>query len=82
MRILSGLVAALMICRLVKCWEIIAVSLNRADWSWGRVSVLDSEAQTIFVADAPTAKIGCFIVHADEKLSAFRCDAAIALSVS
>jgi hypothetical protein len=36
----------------MKYWEIIADNLSKAGWSWGCVSAVDSEARTIFVADA------------------------------
>jgi hypothetical protein len=40
-------------------------------WSWGCVSAIDSNGQTIFVADAPRDNGKRFIVTADEKLRAF-----------
>jgi hypothetical protein len=49
----------------------------RRKWStiakagWGCVSAIDSNGQTIFVADAHRDDGRRFIVHADEKLSAF-----------
>jgi hypothetical protein len=55
----------------VKSWEIIADSLSNAGWSWGCVSTINSNGQTIFVADAHRDDGRRFIVHADEKLSAF-----------
>jgi hypothetical protein len=33
--------------RRVKCWEIIADNLSKAAWSWGRVSAIGSNGQTI-----------------------------------
>jgi hypothetical protein len=36
----------------VKYWEIIADNLSKAGWSWGCVATVDSNGQTIFVADA------------------------------
>jgi len=36
----------------VKYWEIIADSLSKGGWSWGCVSAVDSNGQTIFVANA------------------------------
>jgi hypothetical protein len=56
---------------LVKYWETIADNLSKAGWSWGCVSALDSEGRTIWIADAHRGDGGRFIVHADEKLSAF-----------
>jgi len=39
----------------VKHWEIIADNLSKAGWSWGCVSALDCEGQTIWIADAHQA---------------------------
>jgi hypothetical protein len=36
----------------VKYWEIIADNLSKAGWSWGCVATVDSNGQTLFVADA------------------------------
>ena len=55
----------------MKHWEIIADNLSKAGWSWGCVSAVDSEGQTIWIADAHRDDGRRFIVHADEKLSAF-----------
>jgi hypothetical protein len=55
----------------VKSWEIIADNLSEAGWSWGCVSTINSNGQTIFVADAHRDDGKRFIVHADAKLSAF-----------
>jgi hypothetical protein len=55
----------------VKHWEIIADRLSKAGWSWGCVATINPEGQTIFVADAHRDDGRRFIVHADEKLSAF-----------
>jgi len=55
----------------VKYWEIIADNLSKAGWSWGYVSTVDSNGQTIFVADAHRDDAQRFIVRADEKLTAF-----------
>jgi hypothetical protein len=54
----------------VKYWEFIADNLGKAGWSWGCISAVDLEGRTIWIVDAH----GCrkrFIVHADEKLTAF-----------
>jgi hypothetical protein len=40
-------------------------------WSWGCVATVDREGQTIFVADAHRGDGQRFVVHADEKLTAF-----------
>jgi hypothetical protein len=55
----------------VKYWEIIADQLSKADWSWGYVSTPDSNGRTIFVADAHRDDGKRFVVHANEKLTAF-----------
>ena len=51
--------------------EIIADNLSKTGWSWGCVSAIDSEGRTILVADAHRDDGRRFVVHADEKLSAF-----------
>jgi len=45
--------------------------LGKAGWSWGCVSAIDSEGRTIWIVDAHRDDGRRFIVHADEKLSAF-----------
>jgi hypothetical protein len=55
----------------MKYCEIIADNLRKAGWSWGCISTINSSGQTIFVADAHRDDGRRFIVHADEKLSAF-----------
>ena len=55
----------------MKYWEIIADRLSKAGWSWGCVSAIDSNGRTIWIADADRDDGKRFIVHADEKLSAF-----------
>jgi hypothetical protein len=55
----------------VKYWEIIADNLSNAGWSWGCVATVDSNRRTIFVADAHRDDGKRFVVHADEKLTAF-----------
>ena len=52
-------------------WEIIADELSKAGWSWGCVSAVTSEGRIIWVADAHRCDGKCFVVHADEKLTAF-----------
>ena len=52
-------------------WEIIADNLSKAGWSWGYVSAIDSNGQTIWIVNAHRDDGRRFIVHADEKLSAF-----------
>jgi hypothetical protein len=55
----------------VKFWEVIADNLSKAGWSCGCVATVDSNGQTIFVADAHRDNGKRFIVTADEKLRAF-----------
>jgi hypothetical protein len=52
------------------CWEIIADNLSKAGWSLGWVSALDVQGRKIWIVDAHRDGKR-FIVHADEKLSAF-----------
>jgi hypothetical protein len=51
-------------------WEIIADNLKKAGWSLGYVSAVDCEGRTIWIVDAHRDGKR-FIVHADEKLTAF-----------
>jgi len=55
----------------VKDWEIVADNLSKAGWSRGYVSTLDSHGRTIWIADAHRDDGKRFVVHADEKLTAF-----------
>ena len=55
----------------MKYWEIIADNLSKAGWSWGCVSAIDSNGRTIWIADAHREDGKRFVVHADEKLTAF-----------
>jgi hypothetical protein len=48
----------------------IADNLNKAGWSWGCVSAIDSNGRTIWIADAHRDGKR-FVVRADEKLMAF-----------
>ena len=52
-------------------WEIIADRLSKVGWRLGWVSAIDSNGRTIWIADAHRDDEKRFIVHADEKLSAF-----------
>jgi hypothetical protein len=52
-------------------WEIIADNLSKAGWSWGCVSGVTREGRIIWVADAHRDDGKRFVVHADEKLTAF-----------
>ena len=55
----------------MKYWEINADNLKKARWSLGWVSALDSQGRTIWIADAHRDDGKRFVVHADEKLTAF-----------
>ena len=50
---------------------ITADNLSKAGWSWGCVSAIDSNGRTIWIADAHRGDGNRFVVHADEKLTAF-----------
>jgi hypothetical protein len=54
-----------------RSWELIADNLSKAGWSWGCVATVDREGRTIFVADAHRGDGQRFVVHADEKVTAF-----------
>jgi hypothetical protein len=55
----------------VKYWEIIADNLSKAGWSWGCVSAFDSQGRTIWIVEAHRDDGKRYVVHADEKLTAF-----------
>ena len=55
----------------IKYWEIIADNLSKAGWSWGWVAAVTSEGRIIWVAEAHPSDGKRFVVHADEKLTAF-----------
>jgi hypothetical protein len=50
----------------VKDWEIIADNLNKAGWSLGYVSAIDSEGRTIWIADAHRGDGKRLVVRADK----------------
>ncbi|HEU5236322.1 MAG TPA: hypothetical protein VFU37_04225 [Pyrinomonadaceae bacterium] len=52
-------------------WEIITDYLRKAGWSLGWVSAIDSNGRTIWIVDAHRDDGNRFVVHADEKLTAF-----------
>ena len=54
----------------MKDWEAVADNLKKAGWSLCWVSALDLEGRTIWIVDAHRDGKR-FIVHADEKLTAF-----------
>jgi hypothetical protein len=45
--------------------------LSKVCWSWSCVSAIDSNGRTIWIADAHRDDGKRFVVHADEKLTAF-----------
>jgi hypothetical protein len=45
--------------------------MGSAGWSWGCVSAIDSRGRTIWIADAHRDDEKRFVVHAQEKLTAF-----------
>jgi hypothetical protein len=51
--------------------ELIADNLSNAEWSWGYVSAVDSRGQTIWIVDAHRDDGQRFVLHVDEKLTAF-----------
>jgi hypothetical protein len=51
--------------------RLIADNLSKAGWSWGCVSTVDSDGREIFAADAHRFDGKRFVVHANEKLTAF-----------
>jgi len=55
----------------VKYWEIIAGNLKKAGWSFGYVSSFDSNGRAIWIAGSHREGGQRFVVHADEKLTAF-----------
>jgi hypothetical protein len=55
----------------LKYWEIIAPNIKKRGWSLGYVSAIDSNGRTIWIADAHRGDVKRFVVHADEKLTAF-----------
>jgi len=55
----------------VKEREIIADNLSEAGWSWGCVSSINFNGPTIWITDAHLDDGRRFIVHADNKLTAF-----------
>jgi hypothetical protein len=50
---------------------VIGDNLSKAALDWGCVSAIDSNGRTIWIADAHRDDGKRFVVHADEKLTAF-----------
>jgi hypothetical protein len=46
-------------------------NLSKAGWRWGCVATIDREGRTIWIVDAHCGNGKRFVVHADEKLTAF-----------
>jgi len=55
----------------IRDWEIIADKLSASGWTWGCVATVDRKGRTIFGADAHRGDGQRFVVHADEKATAF-----------
>jgi hypothetical protein len=55
----------------LKYWENIADKLSKAGWSRGWVSAIYSKGRTMWIADAHRDDGKRYVVHADEKLTAF-----------
>jgi len=55
----------------VRSWERIADKLSKAGWTWGCVATVDAHGRTIFVADAHRGDGKRYVVHADDKFTAF-----------
>ena len=54
----------------MRYWELID-DTSAKGWSWRCVSAIDSKGLTIWIADAHRDDGKRFVVHADEKLTAF-----------
>jgi hypothetical protein len=55
----------------MKDWEIISDDLSKAGWNCGCISSTDQEGRQFWVAASEREDSGRFIVHAEEKLTAF-----------
>jgi hypothetical protein len=55
----------------MKNLETIADRLSKAGWSFGWISALDVQGRTIWIVEAQRNDGRRFIVHAEEKLTAF-----------
>ena len=54
----------------MKYCEIIA-DISKTGWSWGCISAIDFRERTMWIADAHRGDGKRFMVHADQKLTAF-----------
>jgi hypothetical protein len=57
--------------RMKHYWEIVKDNLRKKGWNCGCISSTDCDGRQIWVVAAERERAGRFIVHADEKLSAF-----------
>jgi hypothetical protein len=55
----------------MKDWELIADKLSASGWSLGCVSAVDSNGQTIWIADAHRDNGERFVARSDETLKGF-----------
>ena len=55
----------------MKYWQTVGDNLSKSRCSLGCVSAIDSNGQTIWIADAHRGDGKRYVVHADEKLTAF-----------
>jgi hypothetical protein len=55
----------------MKYWEIITDNLSKAGWSWGYLSAVDRDGQMIWIVDAHRGDGNRFVVHANDKQTAF-----------
>lgn len=55
----------------MKYWETIADKLSKAGWSYGYVSVLDSQGRTLWNVDAHRDDGKRYVVRSEELLTAF-----------
>jgi hypothetical protein len=56
----------------MKDWEIIADKLSKAGWSWGCVSTINSNGQTIWIVDAHRGDGKRFLVRSAAFLGLLR----------
>jgi hypothetical protein len=52
-------------------WEVIADNLSKTGWSWGCVSAIDSNGQTIWIADAHRGNAKLLLRIRTKKLTGF-----------
>jgi hypothetical protein len=57
--------------RVKRYWETIAEKLSTSGWGWGCVASVTADGRIIWVADAHRDNGKRFVVHADEKFTAF-----------